>query len=58
MTTAEKIAKVHYQRNEWSGCSGSGWDNLPQPAQDRYIAQAQEWINSMGVAGFIVAIPA
>lgn len=58
MTTAEAIAKMHYQRNEWSGCAGSGWDNLPPPAQERKIAEAQEWITSMSVAGFIVARPA
>lgn len=58
MDTAEAIAKMHYQRNEWSGCAGSGWDNLLDGPRNQKIREAQEWLNSMRVAGFIIATPA
>jgi hypothetical protein len=58
MTTAEAIAKMHYQRNDWSGCAGSGWDDLTTMTQRQKIAEAQEWLTSMRVAGFIIARPA
>ena len=55
MTTAEAVAKMHYQRNEWSGCAGSGWDKLMPETRDKKVAIADEWLASMRVAGFIIA---
>lgn len=31
---AEVLARGDYEINEWSGCNGSRWDALPQPARD------------------------
>lgn len=57
MTTAERVAQVHYRRNEWSGHTGSAWANLPEPVRDKLVREAQEWLNSIGVAGLIVSHP-
>lgn len=51
---AVALAETHYRRNEWSGCAGSTWGKLPQPVQDRLVAEAQEWIDSLRAAHYDV----